>query len=283
MNIYEYNDYRECIRGFIKDRSLENKGVISALAKAMQIHTSLMSMVLSGKRELSLEQGYDLCVYFDLNSAETEYFTLLLQFERAGTKRLKLHLQKKIEFLQKQSKLLKNKIDDYRNLTEAEQSQFYTSWLYAAIHLYCGIGSEGKSLNDMVKEFKKSRKLILNILSFLCKVQLLKEIQGRYFMTEKSTVIGIDSPHLIRHHMNWRNRALMRMDDLTETELMTTAPFSVSYKDFEKIRELLLDSVKKTTRIIQGSTEEVLACLNIDLFYVGSSQAIKEEVYDHDK
>lgn len=283
MNIYEYEDYRECIRGIIKDRSLDNKGVISALAKAIQIHTSLMSMVLSGKRDLSLEQGYDLCVYFDLNSTETEYFIFLLQFERAGTKRLKLHFKRKIEILQKQSKLLKNKIDDYRKLSETEQSQFYSCWLYAAIHLYCGIGEEGKSINEMISEFKKSRMLILNILSFLCKVQLLKEVQGRYFMTEKNTVLGLDSPHLIRHHMNWRNRALMRMDDLTESELMVTAPFSVSYKDFEKIRELILDTVKKTTRIINGSGEEVLASLNIDLFYVGTPQMLTEEDFNEKK
>lgn len=278
MEVFDYISYRDFIKEMIRARSIENKGVITTLSKAMNIHSSLMSMILSGKRDLSIEQSFDLCQYFELTEPEIEFFILLVQWERAGTKRLKLHFKNKIDVLKKESKLLKNKVHIRKTLSEAEQSIFYSNWMYAAFHLYCGIGKNGKSLLEVCHEFKKPRKTVLEILTFLRSINLLTESDGRYQVTSKSTLLGLDSPFLIRHHMNWRNRALMRMDELTEAEFMISAPFSVSKSDFSKIRELLVHSVKKVTDVIQASPEEITACMNIDLFFLGSKTQIENEV-----
>jgi len=277
MEIFKYFNYRDFLKALIQTRSIENKGVITAISKSMNVHSSLMSMVLSGKRDLSIEQAYDLCQYLELTDSEIEYFILLVQWERAGTKKLKSYYKIKIEALRKQSTLLKNKVQVHKTLTEAEQSIFYSSWIYAAIHLYCGTGKIGKSVFEICSEFKKPRKTVLEILNFLCSINLLTEAQGYYQVSSKSTLLGLGSPYLIRHHMNWRNRAMVRIDELTESELMVSAPFSVSKTDFSKIRELLLNSVNNATKVIQESPEEITACMNIDLFYLGSNTQTENE------
>ncbi len=284
MPIFDYQNYRDCLKDLLSQTNKDgSKGVLTALAKAINVHSSLLSMILSGKRDLSAEQAFDVCQYFELTPLESDYFTLLVQQERAGTKRLKVHLKKKLMQLQQQSKLLKSKVSDLRNLTNEEQSVFYSSWLYSAIHLYCGISANGKSLAEISYEFKRPRAKVTEILEFLCRTQLLKEEHGLYVVTEKSTALGLDSPHLVRHHQNWRNRSLLRIDDLTENELMVTAPFSISRGDFMKIRELMMETVKKSTKIIHASQEELLACLNIDLFYVNGSTTFEEEGINEDK
>lgn len=271
MDIYRYNNYRDYLVEIVNSRAVNERGVVSSLAKALRIHTSLMSMILSGKRNLSVEQAYDLCFYLELTDAESEFFILLVQKERAGTDRLKKHLEKKMESFIAQSNLVKSRFSDYKTLTQSDQAIFYSHWIYSAIHLFCTIGRNGKNLVEICDEFKLSRLKIKKVLDFLIKTDLLSEDNGCYQVTTKSTLIGVDSPFLQQHRINWRNRALLRVDDLSDTELMVSAPFSVSKNDFTKIREILLTSLKKTTKIINDSDEELVACLNLDLFYVNHS------------
>jgi hypothetical protein len=64
-------------------------------------------------------------------------------------------------------------------------------------------------------------------------------------------------------------KSLQKMNDISNEELMVTSPFSISRKDFSHLKELLLDFVQASSRVIQSTEAEELACFNLDLFWLG--------------
>ena len=68
--------------------------------------------------------------------------------------------------------------------------------------------------------------------------------------------------------MNWRNRALQRHENISEQELVYSAPMSLSEKDFELLREELAHWIKKMVERVQVSPSEKMAFLNIDFLFM---------------
>lgn len=87
-------------------------------------------------------------------------------------------------------------------------------------------------------------------------------------MGTKSTHLGQDSAFILRHHMNWRNRALLRHENIRPEELVYSAPMSLSQKDFEALREQLVQWIKNMVVTVGESPSEKMAFLNIDFMYV---------------
>ncbi len=58
------------------------------------------------------------------------------------------------------------------------------------------------------------------ILQFLVRSGLVIEKNGAYLMRTRSTWLGRESPHLVKHHTNWRIRAIEKSESLSEAELM---------------------------------------------------------------
>ncbi len=240
---------------------------MNRIAEQIGVHPTLVSQVLSGQRDFSVEQIYKLSTYLGLPALEADYFILLLQYERAGTSDLKSYYKGKIGHLKKESLKVSRRIKEHRSLSEYERSIFYSSRIYMAIWLFTSV-SDGQTIESVSRKFAISRVQASEVLSFLKSVQLCKERDGVYQMSEQHIHLEYGSPFLARHHTHWRLQSLKRIDDLTEEELMFTSPFSISKKDFVKIREELLKLIQSTSPIIKDSPAEDIACMNLELFWI---------------
>ena len=87
-------------------------------------------------------------------------------------------------------------------------------------------------------------------------------------MGTQHTHVGRGSPHLVRHHHNWRIKALERSSVLTDKELQFTGPASVDEETFAEIRQALIEIIEKSSERIKASKSTTLACLLIDWFLV---------------
>lgn len=268
MTLYKHSSYRSYLKEYIQSRPHGGRGEIAKMSAHLHIHSTLMSLIVSGKRMISFEQAYDLCDYLKLSEAETEYFLLLAHYEKAGNHRLKKHFQEKIEKAQSDYLQLKNFVKNGRELKESEKAIFYSSWLYSAIRLYCSTAARGKNLEEISSRFQISRTKSLEIVQFLVKSGLLTEKNSKFIFQTQKTYIPFGSPFSVRNHLNWRTRALNHCDQLTSAELMITSPFSISKSDFQKIKELILQMTKNVSDLIKDSEAEEVAALNIDLFWV---------------
>ena len=89
MNIYIYSNYSTFLRNYIKGLPKNGRGEINRIAENLRVHPTLVSQVLGGSKDFSLEQAHILSKYLGLNSMESDYFLLLVQKARAGTTDLK--------------------------------------------------------------------------------------------------------------------------------------------------------------------------------------------------
>ncbi|MGZ3695024.1 MAG: DUF4423 domain-containing protein, partial [Bdellovibrionota bacterium] len=107
-----------------------------------------------------------------------------------------------------------------------------------------------------------------SLLKFLTENGLCIERNSRYMMGLQKTHLERNSPHLPRHHSNWRLRAIERSEQLSDEELLYTAPVSLSKKDFQELREEMVAFVQKFLDKVHASPAEEVACFNMDFFWV---------------
>ncbi len=268
MGIFEFNDYRLFLEQRLRNHQKKSHGVKSMLADFLDVNPTLVSQVLSGEKDLTLEQAKKVTDFLGLHKLEVDYFILLVQIERAGNNDLKSYFKEKKETLKKESLKLAKRLNQDKGLSDLERSIFYSSKVYSAIHLYTSVGPYGKNLDDIMKRFRLSKRRAMEIVSFLLSAGLINNNNGNYKMAAKSTHIEKGSPFLINHHTNWRISAIQKIEKITDEEMMYTGNFSLSKEDFLKVREELVQSLQKIIKTVQASPEEEVANLNIDLFWI---------------
>lgn len=267
MTIYTYVDYVDYLKDLIKSHPKNGRGLVAKIADQIQVNPTFVSQILGNYKDLNQEQAYLIAEFFGLTQKELEHFLLLVQFKKTGHFKLKKHLELKIAESKREGLKLKNSVQIKKQISEKDKTQFYSNWIYTAMQLYCSIGS-GKSLDEISSYFEINRKKTISILQFLISINLLVEKNNIYSAGSNSTHLDSDSPHLSKHHTNWRIKALNKIEHITDTEMMFTAPLSISKNDLPKVREILSDSIKKISKLVNDSPSEELACLIIDYFKI---------------
>ncbi len=270
MSIFNYSHYKSYLKDYIAALPKNGRGEIGKMAAAIDMHPTLMSMVISADRDFTYEQAFSLAEYLELTDLESEYLLLLIQHERAGTQKLKKHFKAKLEKIKSDSNKIANRFEHETKLNDQERSIFYSSWIFSAIRLFCSTSDDGKSLQEISERFMLPRQRIVEAIGFMLKSGLIVEHANNYKMGISRTYLENNSPHLPRHHMNWRAKAIQKSDHVQEDELMFTFPMSISRKDFSKVRETLAEALKEISRVVKDSPAEEVGCLNIDLFWIES-------------
>lgn len=266
--ILNYTDYREFLRDYISQLPKKGRGEISKISQALSVSPTLISQVLTGDKQLSPEQCFKLSEYLGLSPPEADYFLILLQEDRAGTKELKEYYQKKSAALKVEGLKISNRVIAKKNLSEEEKSIFYSSPLFSAIRLFTSTSDQGKNLDEISSRFDLPRSKAASFLQFLTESGLVVEENGKYKMGPQSTHLESASRHFQKHHSNWRLRSAQYCENLAETELMYTAPVSISEKDFEILREEMVDFIKNFLKRVHASPAEEIACFNLDWFWI---------------
>lgn len=267
MEFYQIDNYRQLIRHYFDKRARAGRGEVAKLAKAIRVQPAFVSQVLTGKKDFSMEQCYSIAQYLELSEPEQEHLFLLVQKDRAGTSALKKYLTAKIEKQSEQFLKVANRLEKHRTLTDEDKAFFYSSWINMAVWLATSIG-HGMSLESICEHLDIDRKRALEILDFLCEKNLCVYEDEVYKMGTQHIHIPNDSPYVVRHHMNWRLKALQRHERVRSEEIAFTSPVSISKKDFHVIREKILKCIKESIQVAKDSEAEDIAFLNIDWLWV---------------
>lgn len=268
MSIFNFKETSAFLKNYIANLPKKGRGEASRIANHLRVSTTLVSQILSGSKTLTPEQTQDLISYLGLANLESDYLTFMVQKERAGSSDLKKYWDQKLNHLREQSLKLSNRVKADKELSDDERSTFYSSPVYSAVRLFTSTGSKGKTLNEICERFELIRAHATQILKFLVETNLCTEKDNHYFMGVQKTHLGKNSPHVLKHHSNWRTRATIYSETLTDEELMYTAPVSLSKKDFEHLREEMVEFIKKFLKTVHDSPAEEVACFNLDFFWV---------------
>lgn len=262
MDIFSFDDYKDYVKTAL---SSKGHGVRLQLAQALNCQSAYITRVLNHDAHLSIEQALETSGFLHLNQEEEDYFLLLVQYSKAGTKKLKDFTRKKIKETREKRALLSNRINIKDELDEVTQAKYYSKWYYAAIHILVTV----PSFRD-----KESIGTYLNIpisvvneaVEFLLSVGLIA-LSKDGFVTGKSQVfLKGDSPFIVQHHENWRLRAIDNITTGTRNNVHFSSVYSLSKKDFEIIKEKLLSHIQEIRGIVKASPEEEVCILNVDFF-----------------
>lgn len=267
-SIFDHFEFREYLKAYFRELPKQGHGEARKIAQHLGVSSTFVSQVLSGERQLTSEHAQGLSEYLGHSVLEADYLFYLVQLDRAGTAKLRNYLREKLASLQAQSLKLAIRVDAKKTFTEEEKSVFYSSPLYSAVHLYASTEKDGRSLEEFMERFEITRAKAMEIVRFLRDSHLLVEEGGKYQMGTQSTHVAQGSPHLVKHHANWRIKAIQASESLTEKELMYTGQVSLSEREFNSLREEMVKFIKSFLDTVHASPAEEIACFNLDWFWI---------------
>jgi uncharacterized protein (TIGR02147 family) len=265
MRIFEFENYKEYVLARIADSPNRGRGQLKSIAETLRVHTTLISQIFNGPKDLTLEQAADLADFFGLGELESEYLVTLVELERSGSQRLKALCKKRLSRLLKQAEKMVARFEDARKLRESDRAIFFSHWYYSAIHLLTDI-PEYQSRDAISKYLELPAATVQSALDFLVSTGMVINSDGVLSCGPTWVFESAGSPYADRHHINWRLKSVEKLHLHREDEQFFTLPITISRKDREKILGMIKDFVSKIKKTVEPSVPEKLSILTIDLF-----------------
>lgn len=263
-SVFDFGSYRD----FLEKRLAKtgpSRGARSKLADFLGVKGAFISQVLGGSQNLSLEQAMLVSEFLQLHPEEEDYFILLVNFERAGSQKLRDHFEKKVRKIQAARREIKSRVKSNVSVTPEEQLAYFSSWINAALHALITIPAF-REPRLMAKRLGVPLSVVERHLAFLERIGLAELKNGKYQAGKARIHIDRDNPHLARHHLNWRERTIVPLSvDLRDGQHYTCV-LSASAADAEKIRQLWLKFLDGVEPIIAASPEEELYAIQWDFY-----------------
>ena len=265
--LFEYLDYKKYINERIANSPGKGRGIKLKIAEHLSCQTAFVSQVLNSSPNFSLEQAIKLNVFFDHTKEEARFFLLLIQLERAGSKDLQNFFQSEIDEILAQRLDLKNRIEIKTTLKKLDQQIYYSSWLYACIHMLIAI-PETQTPQAISKYLSLSKEKVIEILEFLEETGLAQKKGSHYEIGVTKIHLTKDSPQIQRHHTNWRMQAIHSIDINNPEDLHYSTVVSMAQSDIPKVKEILIKAIEECRSVIRESKEEKIQSICLDFFRV---------------
>lgn len=241
-SIFDYLDYQEYLKDHY-DINKKNHAYFSFryISAKTGLDPSFYLKVLQKQSHLSLKSLPPLVDFLNLNKKESDYFTLLVRFNRAKNQdEIKVYFEKIIESREFNA-----------NALAVDQYEYFSKWYYVAIrellnyHVFDGdYKSLGLKLNPPIDEIKAK-----NAIELLVKLGLVKkDDNGTFVLTDRFITTG----------ESWRSEAIENFQkemlhmagesikNIPKQDRETsTVTVSVSWKCFKAMKERLREIRKE--------------------------------------
>src|SRR5688500_15293209 len=202
-----FKNYRLWLKSDLNHAKKGMKSIKTKFSEFIGCHPTFLSQVLSGKVNLTLEQAILANEFFERTSFESEYFMLLVERERAGSKKLEDFFQKRIDVLLDEQDNLKNRFSDSQDIPADLQSLYYSAWYYSAVHVCLSIESY-QSTQVIAQRLNISVSEVNQVIEMLLNAGLIEYKNKKYELSTKNLYLGRDKVAIKHHHVNWRSQSL---------------------------------------------------------------------------
>ncbi len=264
MDIFDYSDYKLLVTDCLKyRRQMGKEWKWASLAHAAKLHTTTVSQVFNGERELSLEQAFDTGKFLELSELELDYFIALVQEQKVTNVRLKKYLRRKTNEIRKEGDKYSKSFPVENELRESMRSEFYSTWMYSGVRLATSLPN-CNSVEEIATYLDLPKSMVEKIVEFLVRSGLVESRGEGLTYGPQNTHVPYDSHHAIRHHQNWRVLALEKLPRIDEDEVSFTCPMSISEKDFSVVTKKVNKFLADIAKVYSPSNPEILASINLD-------------------
>lgn len=263
--VFEFMDYRDYLNDWAANHPEAGHGSRRKLADFLRCQAAFVSQVLHKSAHFTLEHAERLNQFLQHSGEESDYFLLLVQFQRAGSESLREYFRRKIEEIHARRLLVNNRVSTCKALNDQDKQRYYSVWYHSAIRLLLTI-PEFRKPEQLARRLKLPAKDILEALNFLCSVGLAVETVSGYEPGELHLHLEPDSPEIRKHHMNWRLRALQSLEIEKKYDLHYSLGMTVSQEDLVRLKAMIVDFVESVHKVARPSEAQAFCGLCVDFF-----------------
>ncbi len=266
-SIYEYTEYKRFLLDRIAQAPSAGRGMRRKMADAMKCQVAYVSHILAGDRHLSPEQAEALTRFLGLRNDEAEYFMLLVEQNRAGTRELRAFLDRQLTRRREDHGHLRNRVAIRGKISPENQAVYYSSWHYQAVRMLITI-PEFRRPDAIAERLGLKLERVNEILGFFIDNGLARHgPRGQYETVEAEIHLGNDSPLISRLHSNWRIHVLQTLDRKQADDLHYSGAVTLSSSDLPRVREIWMKAVLESHKVIRASSKEERLCVLAADFY----------------
>jgi len=257
--LFDFKNYQSFLLNFFQTK----RGNQARLAEHLDCKSSFLTQVIDQKVHLSFEQSTEVSNFLGLNRNEKMAFILMVQKEKIQLESEKKFIMDQIDDCKNKNDQVKTRLHETTELPEEYKFIYYSSWIYSAIHILTAF-KWIKTEDDIKQYLNLDRKTVHDVVTFLLGCELVQMKNGKLEIGKTQIHIDNESKFIGNHHINWRNKAIEKLNARKERILNFSSLIGISEKDHEKIKKILLDSIEQSNEIIQKSGEEKAYFINID-------------------
>lgn len=258
-SIFEFKNYQSYLLYYFQLK----RGNQARLAEFINCRSSFLTQVIDERVELSLDQATIIPNFLGLNKNEKMAFLLSVQKQKIKDDGEKRFFEDQINALRLKNNTVKERLNDVGELDENAQSKYYSSWVYGAVHILCAF-SWVKDINDVISFLKIDRNVAIEVLIFLTECGLIQNKNNKFSIGKKQIHLSEESAHISNHHINWRLKAIEKLNSKKSQILNFSSLVGISKKDVAAVKEVFLKSIAEMNQIVQKSGEESAYLVNID-------------------
>ena len=266
MNIIEYNDYQKLLKDLMDKHPKGGHGCQTKLAKKIGCQQAYLSRVISYKAHLSSDQVVAVAEFFLLDTIETDYFFFLHLANRSSNDHLKKFYEAKLKEASAKQLNISKRIRTFETLDLKNTAIYYSDWTYQAIHAATAVKAY-QNIPSIAKRLNISEMKVQKVLQFLIGIGAVEEKNHQYRNIKAFLHLSSDSDFICQHHRNWRIKSMESLKN-PENNMYYSSVISCSEMDSQKIKEIMMNSIKEIRKIIKESRDENIFCYNLDFFNI---------------
>jgi uncharacterized protein (TIGR02147 family) len=263
--VFEFSSYKSYLKALEREQRPLARGFRSRLAEFLGCQNAYISQVFNSNANFSLEQGLKVSRHLKLDELETRYFLLLIEHARAGTEELREHFKKDLEQARAKYFNIQGHIKESLQLSIEDQSRYYSSPLFGAIHLLVTI-PQFRTPEKMARALSLPVHLVNEILRVLISSGLIYQKEGIFLPGPTQIHLNKDSPLIRQHHTNWRLHAVQSLSRDLDRGIHYSTVSSLSQEDAEKLKAKFINLIQEYVETVKPSREEALYNFNLDFY-----------------
>lgn len=243
------------------------RGQLTRAAEALNCQRSYLSRVITENLHITPDHAFNLAQFWKLPPNERTFFQTLVEHDRAGDPGYRSHLKAQLTEFKRKHESVQERTQRTSLSVDALQANYFSTWIWSAIHFLTSI-PEYQTSDALSDRIGLKRESVLRYLKQLEAQGFIENIKGRWSYKSGEFHAPPNSPLVILHHQNWRNRAVVDAQEFENAHIHFTGVHTLSLSDFEKLKELLLSFIAEATRMAGPSQPEEAVALTCDLFRI---------------
>lgn len=264
IQVFAASDYKDLMRAHLHSHK-EERGYQAKMAKAAGCGSSFLSQVLNTHVHLTPDQAAGIGQFWGLSPDKMEFFLCLVQLARTVAPAYKNYLLEKIQHLRAKNSDISHRVESEAISKPEEELLYYSAWYWSAIHVLTSIpGFQTSTAISQRLGLPTSK--IENCLAKLEEMGMVSGEKGKWQALNKSYHLASGSPLIGIHHSNWRNYCLQDLSKDKKDSLHYSVVHSLSEKDFELLKEMILTFISQSKKIVANSPEQEIVGIGIDCY-----------------